>query len=61
MKKGDYLKEENIMNSEKKCAGCGVLLQDQNVLQESGGADAADGLEQLGLLRSFRDRRRASG
>ncbi|MBQ6498106.1 MAG: ribosome biogenesis GTPase YqeH [Bacilli bacterium] len=22
------------MNSEKKCAGCGVLLQDQNVLQE---------------------------
>ena len=28
------MKEENIMNSEKKCAGCGVLLQDQNVLQE---------------------------
>ena len=22
------------MNNDKKCAGCGVLLQDQNVLQE---------------------------
>ena len=34
MRKKEYLKEENIMNSEKRCLGCGVLLQDQNVLQE---------------------------
>ncbi len=28
------LKEGNIMNEKKKCLGCGVALQDQNVLQE---------------------------
>ena len=33
MKKEDYLRGENIMN-EKHCQGCGVLLQDENVLQE---------------------------
>ena len=22
------------MNNEKRCAGCGVLLQDENILQE---------------------------
>ena len=31
MKKGDYSREVNIMNNEeKRCSGCGVLLQDQN-------------------------------
>lgn len=34
MKKKVYLKEESIMNSEKRCKGCGVVLQDENVLQE---------------------------
>jgi hypothetical protein len=34
MKKRDYLKEVNIMENEKKCAGCGIVLQDVNVLQE---------------------------
>lgn len=35
MKRKDYLREENIMdNSEKRCQGCGVLLQEENVLQE---------------------------
>jgi len=34
MRKRGYLKEVNIMSSEKRCQGCGVLLQDQNVLQE---------------------------
>lgn len=34
MKKKDCLKEGNIMNEEKRCQGCGVILQDQNVLQE---------------------------
>mgnify|MGYP002338749512 FL=1 len=35
MKKGDYSREVNIMNNEeKRCSGCGVLLQDQNLLQE---------------------------
>ena len=36
MKKEVCLKEVNIMDSdsEKRCSGCGVLLQDQNVLQE---------------------------
>ena len=34
MKKEVYLKEESTMNSEKRCNGCGVVLQDENVLQE---------------------------
>lgn len=35
MKNEEFLKEGNIMNSEeKKCSGCGVVLQDQNILQE---------------------------
>ena len=34
MRKKAYLKEVNIMNKEKKCQGCGILLQDENVLQE---------------------------
>ena len=35
MKKKVYLKEVNIMdNNEKRCSGCGILLQDENVLQE---------------------------
>ena len=33
MKKEDYLRGDAIMN-EKHCQGCGILLQDQNVLQE---------------------------
>ena len=33
MKKEEYLRGETIMN-EKHCQGCGVLLQDENVLQE---------------------------
>jgi len=33
MQKKTYLKEVDIMN-EKRCLGCGVLLQDENVLQE---------------------------
>ena len=34
MKLRGYLRKEVIMSSEKKCLGCGVLLQDQNILQE---------------------------
>lgn len=34
MKKEANLREEIIMTSEKKCMGCGVLLQDENILQE---------------------------
>lgn len=35
MKRKVYLKEENIMdNNGKRCQGCGILLQDENVLQE---------------------------
>ena len=35
MKKGDYSREVNIINNEeKRCSVCGVLLQDQNLLQE---------------------------
>ena len=35
MKEKVYLKEVNIMNNEiKRCSGCGVVLQDENVLQE---------------------------
>ena len=34
MKKEDCLRGVNIMNDEKHCQGCGILLQDQNVLQE---------------------------
>ena len=35
MRKKVYLREVNIMIKEgKKCKGCGVILQDQNVLQE---------------------------
>ena len=34
MKKGESLREVIIMNNEKRCEGCGVALQDQNVLQE---------------------------
>ena len=34
MKKEVSLKEESTMNSEKRCNGCGVVLQDENVLQE---------------------------
>ena len=34
MKKTGYLREEVIMSSGKKCLGCGVLLQDENILQE---------------------------
>ena len=30
----EYLKEESIMNNEKKCLGCGIPLQDENVLLE---------------------------
>lgn len=33
MKKEDYLRGDIIMN-DKHCQGCGILLQDQNVLQE---------------------------
>ena len=29
-----FLRKEIIMSSEKKCLGCGVLLQDENILQE---------------------------
>ena len=29
-----FLRKEVIMSSEKKCLGCGVLLQDENILQE---------------------------
>ena len=28
------MKEVSIMNNEKRCQGCGIILQDQNVLQE---------------------------
>lgn len=28
------MKEVNIMNEGKRCSGCGILLQDENVLQE---------------------------
>lgn len=35
MKRKGYLREVNIMdNSAKRCQGCGVLLQEENVLQE---------------------------
>lgn len=35
MKRKGYLREVNIMdNSVKRCQGCGVLLQEENVLQE---------------------------
>ena len=34
MKKGESLREVITMNNEKRCEGCGVVLQDQNVLQE---------------------------
>ena len=34
MKKEDYLRGGNIMNHDKYCQGCGILLQDQNVLQD---------------------------
>ncbi len=34
MKKKDCLREEIIMNEEKKCQGCGIVLQDENVLLE---------------------------
>ena len=34
MKKGESLREVITMNNEKRCEGCGVALQDQNVLQE---------------------------
>ncbi len=34
MKKEANLGEVVIMTSEKKCMGCGVLLQDENILQE---------------------------
>ena len=37
MKKEDYSKEGSIMNNEatsKKCLGCGVELQDENILKE---------------------------
>ncbi len=34
MKKEANLREVSIMTSEKKCMGCGVLLQDENILQE---------------------------
>lgn len=34
MKKGDYSREVNIMDNKKRCQGCGVELQDENVLQE---------------------------
>ena len=28
------MKEVNIMNNEKRCQGCGIVLQDENILQE---------------------------
>ncbi len=34
MKKEASLREVVIMTSEKKCLGCGVILQDENILQE---------------------------
>ena len=34
MKKEEYLKEVIIMSDKKRCKGCGVLLQDENVLLE---------------------------
>lgn len=34
MKKKESLREVITMTSEKKCMGCGVILQDENVLQE---------------------------
>lgn len=35
MKSKGFLKEVSIMNNDnKKCLGCGVVLQDQNILQE---------------------------
>ena len=34
MKKRESLREVITMTSEKKCMGCGVILQDENVLQE---------------------------
>ena len=34
MKKEANLREVIIMTSEKKCMGCGVILQDENILQE---------------------------
>ena len=34
MKEKEFLREVTIMNDLKKCQGCGVVLQDQNVLQE---------------------------
>lgn len=34
MKKEANLREVIIMTSEKKCMGCGVVLQDENILQE---------------------------
>lgn len=34
MKNGENLREVIIMMEDKKCLGCGVLLQDENILQE---------------------------
>ena len=34
MKNVEILREVVIMTSEKKCLGCGVVLQDENILQE---------------------------
>jgi hypothetical protein len=34
MKEKDCFKEVNIMDNEKRCQGCGIVLQDENVLQE---------------------------
>ena len=34
MRSVESLREVITMTSEKKCAGCGVVLQDENVLQE---------------------------
>ena len=34
MRKRGYLKEGSIMDEKKKCLGCGIVLQDENILQE---------------------------
>ena len=34
MRRKVFLKKVNIMNNEKRCQGCGIILQDQNILQE---------------------------
>jgi len=35
MRKRGFFREVNIMDNEgKRCQGCGVLLQDENILQE---------------------------